>query len=218
MNARDLLRLVVNNLGRMKGRVAMTAIGVVIGTAAVMVLISLAGGMRESALRDLSSIGSLTDINVYPRQALAIFGAPTTGREGVLDDRTLAEFRKLPGVVAVIPKEPLNAPAMLRYGRLIGGTQIVGIDPAQIDYLDFSMASGAARLGSGQVIAGAQVAENFFDHRAAASSRPLTLGAGAPNWCSPVSRGRTTGWNGRCACEWRASWRKKATPMIIPSS
>ncbi len=163
MNARDLLRLVVNNLGRMKGRVAMTAIGVVIGTAAVMVLISLAGGMRESALRDLSSIGSLTDINVYPRQALAIFGAPTTGREGVLDDRTLAEFRKLPGVVAVIPKEPLNAPAMLRYGRLIGGTQIVGIDPAQIDYLDFSMASGAARLGSGQVIAGAQVAENFFD-------------------------------------------------------
>jgi len=161
MSARDLLRLVVSNLSRMKGRVAMTAIGVVIGTTAVVVLISLAAGLQQSALRDLSAIGPLTDINVYP--ALAAFGAPTTSREGMLDDRTLAEFRKLPGVVAVTPKEPLNAQALLRYGRLMGGSQILGIEPNQIDRLDFSMASGAARLGSGQVIVGARVAENFFD-------------------------------------------------------
>ncbi len=163
MKARDLLRLVVSNLGRMKGRVAMTAIGVIIGTAAVVVLISLAAGLQQSALRDLSSIGPLTDINVYPMRALAAFGAPTTGREGVLDDRTLAEFRKLPGVVAVTPKEPLNVPAILRYGRWMGGSQILGIEPNQIDRLDFSVASGAARLGSGQVIVGARVGESFFD-------------------------------------------------------
>lgn len=165
MSTRDLLRLVVSNLGRMKGRVAMTAIGVVIGTAAVVVLISLAAGLQQSALRDLSSIGPLTDINVYPMRALAPFGAPTTGREGVLDDRALAEFRKLPGVVAVTPKEPLIAPALLRYGRLEGGSQILGIEPNQIDSLGLRMADGVARLGSGQAIVGARVAESFFDPR-----------------------------------------------------
>ncbi len=175
MSARDLLRLVVSNLGRMKGRVAMTAIGVVIGTAAVVVLISLAAGLQRSALRDLSSIGPLTDINVYPMQALAPFGAPTTGREGVLDERTLAEFRKLPGVVAVTPKEMLNAPAMLRYGRLMGGSQILGIEPSQIDRLDFSMAEGAARLGGGQVIVGARVTESFFDPQGRRVSQPPDL-------------------------------------------
>lgn len=165
MSTRDLLRLVVSNLGRMKGRVAMTAIGVVIGTAAVVVLISLAAGLQQSALRDLSSIGPLTDINVYPIRAMAPFGAITTGREGVLDDRALAEFRKLPGVVAVTPKEPLIAPALLRYGRLEGGSQILGIEPNQIDSLGFRMADGVARLGSGQAIVGARVAESFFDPR-----------------------------------------------------
>ncbi len=172
---RDLLRLMVSNLGRMKGRVAMTAIGVVIGTAAVVVLISLAGGLQQSALRDLSSIGPLTDIDVYPTRVLAPFGVSTTGREGRLDERTLAGFRKLPGVVAVTPKEPLNAPGMMRYGRLMGGAQILGIDPGQIDRLDLPVASGTARLGSGQVIVGARVAESFFDPQGRRVSQPPDL-------------------------------------------
>ncbi|MCS7179436.1 MAG: ABC transporter permease [Anaerolineae bacterium] len=175
MNARDLLRLVISNLSRMKGRVVMTAIGVVIGTAAVVVLISLASGLQQSALRDLSSIGPLTDIRVYPLRALAPFGAPVTGREGVLDERALAEFRKLPGVVAVTPKEPLFASFMLRYGRLMGGGQIVGVDPGQMDRLGFSVSDGAARLGSGQVIVGARVAEIFFDPRVHRAGQPPDL-------------------------------------------
>lgn len=175
MSTRDLLRLVVSNLGRMKGRVAMTAIGVVIGTAAVVVLISIAAGLQQSALRDLSSIGPLTDINVYPMGALATFGVPTTGREGVLDDRALAEFRQLPGVVAVTPREPLNVPATLRYGRLMGGASVLGIDPGQIDHLGLPVAAGVARVGNGQVIVGAQVAESFFDPRGRRVAQPPDL-------------------------------------------
>ncbi|MBI3162515.1 MAG: ABC transporter permease, partial [Chloroflexi bacterium] len=45
----DLLRLIIGNLGRRKGRVALTAIGVVIGTAAVVILVSLAIGLQKSA-------------------------------------------------------------------------------------------------------------------------------------------------------------------------
>lgn len=157
----DLLRLVRANLARMKGRVIMTATGVIIGTAAVVVLISLASGLQQSATRDLSSIGSLTEINVYPMGVLAPLGLPTQGQEAVLNDRTLDEFRRMPGVVAVTPKESLDAPAVLRLNRLSGWAQIVGIDPRELNRLELPVARGAARLGGGQVIVGARVAENF---------------------------------------------------------
>ncbi|MBK9208168.1 MAG: ABC transporter permease [Anaerolineales bacterium] len=56
----DLLRLVLGNLSRRKARVALTAIGVVIGTAAVVILVSLGIGLQKSATDQLYGIGDLT--------------------------------------------------------------------------------------------------------------------------------------------------------------
>ena len=168
MNARDLVRLVWGNLRRMKARVAMTAIGVVIGTAAVIVLISLAAGLQRSAARDLGSIGDLTQITVFSPSFVRAFGAPPgqAREEEVLDDRTLAEFRRLPGVVAATPWESLMGGGTLRLNRLLGGGQIVGIDPTQVERLDFALARGTDRLGRWQALVGARVAEGFFDPQA----------------------------------------------------
>ena len=49
----DTLRLIFGNLNRRKGRVALTAIGVVIGTAAVVILVSLAIGLQKNANQQL---------------------------------------------------------------------------------------------------------------------------------------------------------------------
>ena len=62
----DLLRLIFGNLSRRKARVALTAIGVVIGTAAVVILVSLAIGLQRSANEQLYGIGDLTQIQVNP--------------------------------------------------------------------------------------------------------------------------------------------------------
>ena len=40
----DLIQLIFDNLKRRKGRVAMTAVGVMIGTASIVLLVSLANG------------------------------------------------------------------------------------------------------------------------------------------------------------------------------
>ncbi|MEE9615387.1 MAG: FtsX-like permease family protein [Anaerolineae bacterium] len=158
MSFRDLLHLVISNLRRMKARVAMTAIGVVIGTAAVVVLISLAAGLQRSVTQDLGSIGELTQINVYSWRETTL-----AGEEAVLNDHALAKFRKLPGVVAVTPLEPLMGNGMLRLNRLVGNAQITGIDPTQAGRLDFVLASGTDRLGRWQALAGGQVAERFYN-------------------------------------------------------
>jgi putative ABC transport system permease protein len=166
LSFRDLLYLVVSNLARMKARVAMTAVGVVIGTAAVVVLVSLAAGLQRSFAESVGAIGNLTEITVFAGSYLTAFGGSSPGRggeEAVLNDRALAEFRKLPDVVAATPREPLRGGGTLRLNRLTGGAQVVGIDPMQVERLEYPLASGTDRLGRWQALVGARVAEGFFD-------------------------------------------------------
>ena len=66
MKVFDLVRLILGNLSRRKARVALTAIGVVIGTAAVVILVSLAIGLQKNANEQLYGIGDLTQIQVMP--------------------------------------------------------------------------------------------------------------------------------------------------------
>src|SRR5512134_1274498 len=66
MKVIDLIRLILGNLSRRKARVALTAIGVVIGTAAVVILVSLAIGLQRNANEQLYGIGDLTQIQVSP--------------------------------------------------------------------------------------------------------------------------------------------------------
>src|SRR3989304_2570760 len=74
MNPFDLLALIFENLGRRKARVAMTAIGVVIGTAAVVVLVSLGVGVQQTARSQLFGVGDLSQITVYPKFDPGQFG------------------------------------------------------------------------------------------------------------------------------------------------
>ena len=169
MAVRDLLRLVLSNLRRMKARVAMTAIGVVIGTAAVVVLISLASGLQRTATEDLGSIGDLTQITVFSQSFVRSFGGGgpvQAGEEAVLNDQALAEFRRIPGVAAATPRQSLMGSGLLRLNRLTGGAQFVGLDPSAVASLEFPLASGTDRLGRWQALVGARVAEGFFDPQA----------------------------------------------------
>jgi len=163
----------------MKARVAMTAIGVVIGTAAVVVLVSLAAGLQRNVTQNLGGLGDMTRITVLPGAVMRSFGASAgagSAKEARLDDRGLDELRKLPGVVAVTPREFSTGGGVLRLNRLTGGAQIVGIDPGAVSALDLSLASGTDRLGRWQVIAGARVASGLSDPRGGRpSDEPLDL-------------------------------------------
>jgi putative ABC transport system permease protein len=77
----DLLSLIFDNLGRRKARVALTAIGVIIGTAAVVVLVSLAIGLQKNATSQLYGIGDLTQIQVYPNYE--VMGAVAVSGKGI---------------------------------------------------------------------------------------------------------------------------------------
>jgi putative ABC transport system permease protein len=166
MSLLELLRLAVQNLLRMRARVAMTALGVVIGTAAVVILMSLGEGLQRESLRGIEQMGSLTEVQVYPN-----FGGPSApgapalpGGRAVLNEKTLTQMRAIEGVQGVIPFFRPDQTGEIKVNRLQGYPgNFVGLPPDQVASMGFEVPTGTARLGSGQVIIGARVGEQFFD-------------------------------------------------------
>ena len=131
----DLLRLIMDNLGRRKGRVMLTAIGVVIGTASVILLISLAIGLQKSATSNLWGISDLRRIDVYPGYSevpmgMAVSVDSKTGMPSgmqLLTPQTVEDIKAIPGVEMVTPRQTLYGQAVLKSGRLENYAWIQGV-------------------------------------------------------------------------------------------
>ena len=65
MNSIDLIRMGLKNLWRRKLRTFLTVLGVVIGTASIIIMISLGLAMTHNFTQEISRMGSLNVIDVY---------------------------------------------------------------------------------------------------------------------------------------------------------
>ena len=167
----DLLTLIWSNLSRRKGRVALTTIGVIIGTAAVVLLVSLGVGLQQNAESQLGGIGDLTRIVVYPAfsEGPVVIDAAGGGMPeqlAPLNRAAIDSIAALPGVTAVIPQDYFMGGAMMSVGRLEGGGSIIGVGTDDLSNLGVTAAQGETALARGTVIVGSQVANNFYDPRA----------------------------------------------------
>ncbi|HQE19334.1 MAG TPA: ABC transporter permease [Aggregatilineales bacterium] len=177
MTFRDLIRLVWSNLRRMRGRALMTALGVLIGTAAIVVLISLAAGLRQSAVGDLSQFGPVNQITVLPGAIFQSFGATGVSSDAVLTPRRLDEIARMDGVTAVTPREQVAVPTTIKLDRLVASTTLTGIDARAVRAMG-TLAQGSPQLGRWTAIVGARVGEQFVDPRrrtTVQSDEPLDL-------------------------------------------
>jgi putative ABC transport system permease protein len=177
----DLFRLVISNLNRRKGRVALTAIGVVIGTAAVVILVSLAIGLQRNANEQLYGIGDLTQIQVSPSYGGEVYymaggggggGVSEPQEQKLLTNSALEELRAIPGVKSVIPRDYLMAGATIKYKRLEGGANIIGIGTNELADLRLKASQGSLTLERGTIIVGPQVMYNFYDPHARPGQDP----------------------------------------------
>lgn len=172
----DLVRLIINNLSRRKARVALTAIGVVIGTGAVVILVSLAIGLQMNATEQLYGIGDLSLINVMPAYGGEMFMAGGGGMGGgvvvesggsqdikLLTNSALDELRAIPGVLYVIPREYLQANMMITYRKLIGFTGAYGVGTNDLADFGLEAEQGVTQLSRNTVVIGPMVAQNFMD-------------------------------------------------------
>ena len=181
MKPLDLLRLIFGNLSRRKARVGLTAVGVVIGTAAVVILVSLGIGLQRNANEQLYGIGDLTQIQVMPMYGgEGMFmggggGGPMMEQPeqtSVLNNFALEDLRAIPGVEAVIPRDGLMTGGMLKYQKLEGGVNIIGIDPKDLASLKLEAAQGDTTLDRGEILIGVMVPNNFYDPKIRPGQEP----------------------------------------------
>ncbi|MCX6055335.1 MAG: ABC transporter permease [Chloroflexi bacterium] len=181
----DLVNLIFYNLNRRKGRVLLTAVGVVIGTAAVIVLVSLAVGLRENATKQLWGINDLTSIEVYP-------GNPTEGgsttvkmmgggggggvSEGILylTPAAIRDFEAIEGVKKVILEDYLNTNLTLVYGKFHAYSSVVGVNLTDLADLGLSAVEGSTELTKGTALIGSWIPRNFYDPKARPEDPPVT--------------------------------------------
>jgi putative ABC transport system permease protein len=167
----DLLALIIDNLGRRKARVALTAVGVIIGTAAIVVLVSLAIGLQRNATQQLYGIGDLTQIQVYPNyedMGPAVYSSKGTTNSGppvqtLITDDTITQISTIPGVKSVVTRDYIQGAAILKYNRMETYVGIIGIGAQDLSYLNVDLQGGVYTLTTGAAVIGAMVPTTFYD-------------------------------------------------------
>lgn len=161
MNKLDLILMGIQNLWRRKLRTFLTILGVVIGTSSIVVMLSLGFGMNKSMEDMISSMGSLTTINVRK---------PWEERPGSktpsLDDKAVKTFKAIPNVEAVSPT--LEEYMLLKDGKYQGNFGIKGIDADTLETFGFKVSEGQllSPKDDMSVLYGSAVASSFYDPKA----------------------------------------------------
>jgi putative ABC transport system permease protein len=174
----DLIALVFDNLGRRKGRVALTAIGVVIGTSAVVVLVSLGIGLQENANSQLYGIGDLSQIQVSPgySEGPGVVNGPGGGGGEPsftpITDQSLADFAALPGVERVIPRDYFYGSGMLYYNRMETYANLSGVGIEDLVEMNLQVQAGETTLERGTAVIGAMIPMQFYDPRLRPGQEP----------------------------------------------
>lgn len=177
MSARDVLRLAWANLNRMRARVALTCIGVIIGTVAIIILVSLGVGLQTSAEAQFGNVGDLTVIQINAFGGMMAAGpgvrvSSSSAEEGKLDEEALEAIRDLPHVVGATPILTLQGGVEVKVGQARADFAWPrGIDPKAPRQLGWKMAEGEPNLGPGQMLVG----KGIFDGGGA-----MRFGPGGP--------------------------------------
>lgn len=177
MRFSDLISLIIDNLGRRKGRVILTAIGVVIGTAAVVTLVSLGAGLQQNATNSLWGISDLSSIQVYP-------GYPDTGSRGGMvsireDDilkltpAAVTAFEAIPGVQRVVATSSFMGGSELSYDKLITWGNLNSVTISDLQDLGLKASQGVTTLEKNQIIIGSWIPRNFYNPNQRPNDPPL---------------------------------------------
>ncbi|MBS4534722.1 ABC transporter permease [Clostridium sp. D2Q-14] len=133
---KDIIKFAWMSLWRRKLRTILTLIGIMIGTAGIITMVSLGVGLEESVTGEFES-GNMTNIEVYP----GVNMGPTEGNSiKILKRENVNELKQLDGVKAVTPI--YQTYGELNIGRESVGANFTGIDTKEVDELGYQLKEG----------------------------------------------------------------------------
>lgn len=149
MRIGDLLSIAFLNLWRRKLRAFLTVLGMTIGVASIVVMVSLGIGIREATIQSFAGTGSLTLIQVSSWSYVDKGDGRGTSRETELNKKSVEAFKQLPGVRAAMPM--VETWGLLKSGKYVSDISILGVDKELAEEFDLTLSEGEypeARRGS----------------------------------------------------------------------
>ena len=134
MKTRDLAELAGRNLREAVLRNSLTTLGIAVGVASLVAMLSLGVGLQELASRRVTRSGLFDTIYVTPRQNFRGFGpmarkaAAPAVESKALDEAARQEIQKLPNVLEVYPE--IRFATEVRFGEGKRVVTVAGLPPS----------------------------------------------------------------------------------------
>lgn len=160
----DLWSMSSSNLWKRKVRTILTVLGVVIGTASIVVMISLGLGLNESMMQEIEENGGLTTITVYPGESNDYEEDNT---EKLLTDEIVASISEIDHVAVVSPV--LNINIVGKHGGYENSyINVMGMTTEALEKMDFELKEGTIPQKNAdklQFLFGNQVLAEFYNSK-----------------------------------------------------
>src|SRR5665213_283758 len=143
MTIQDQIRTALSNIGRRKLRSALASLGVVVGTLTIVIMVSLASGVRQQINRQFASIGLDRLTVTPPGGGRGGFGPPggfdffgTATRKKIITAEDVARWKKLSGVTQIIPevKLPGSVGLELKFNGTNQDVRMSGAEPMRPNF------------------------------------------------------------------------------------
>ena len=173
----DLISMSIGSLFRRKLRTILTVLGVTIGTASIVVMVSLGLGLNKTTMDQIKQEGGLTTINVYtgygwgpmPYYDMGVTetsdGMGSGSEEEVkLDEANLALIASIPNVEIASPV--LTFDVIAKQGSYEAYLNLRGMSIETLEKLDIPLAEGHLPLAGNtevELVMGNQMIYNFYD-------------------------------------------------------
>ena len=175
MNWMDLLSMSGSNLKRRKLRTFLTVLGVVIGTASIVVMISLGLGMQQSLYKEVEQSGGLTTITVTGKEAgesMMGYSGQESSEESTqyVTDETIKKLSELEHVKTAAPAYDMSV-TMLK-GKYEAYVQLTGLTPDGLKAKNMELGEGSfPKQGGSQldILYGNAVITNFSERNSQSS-------------------------------------------------
>lgn len=156
MKFSDILGMSLINLWRRKTRTVLTVLGVVIGTASIVVMLSLGLGLKQATMAQVSTAGGLTEIMVSSEGEYGI-------DDLLLSDSTVNQFLELEHVENVDPQIWYSLP--IQTGIYEAYVSVIGTTKSYLKNIELEQGEIPDNEGSLSIIVGNQVIQDFFEYK-----------------------------------------------------
>lgn len=170
MTSLDLLKMGLKNLWRRKTRTFLTVLGVIIGTTAIVVMVSLGLGLEKAQMEQMEQMGSLTEIEVYKpwsyEETNSRGGSSSDSETVYMDEEAVDIFKGLQNVEGVLATK--NASIQLQIGKKSSWSQMLVVDFDALQKFGYTLSSGEwpDEFERNVFVAGANANQNFYDMNA----------------------------------------------------